>query len=110
MKTMVVKEIKLDGTLCLRSKNAIKTLQDLNVMDTIDRIIAVSEKDPSSEGWSLVEKYNSNIAPFFIVEEDSGTRVYNGVFHYLREFLKLDIPDEKEVMEMMDQNPDLDFI
>ena len=111
MNITLVKKIKLDGNLCRKSAKVFSNLKELNLIKQIDNIIFADERHTSSEGLSLAIKHGVKSAPFFIVEqEDGSTQIYTTYFRFLEEVLEHKTAEEDEVMEIMAQNPELDFI
>jgi len=59
----------------------------------------------------LANKHSVELAPFFVVEEDGQeTKIYTVYFKFVKEILSEKISEEQEVKEIMQQNPDIDFI
>ena len=111
MKITLVKKIKADGSPCRKCGNVLDKLDQSGLMKQIDQVVVADERDSSSEGMVLASKYNVETAPFFIVENDDGsTRVYTVYSRFLKEVLDRKVAESEEISEIMDQNPDLDFI
>lgn len=80
-------------------------------MTAIDRVVIADERNPESEGMVLAKRHGVTRAPFFIVEEAGHpARVYTVYFVFLKEVLRKRVDARDELAELMDQNPDLDFI
>ncbi|MEB3218458.1 MAG: hypothetical protein VKN72_19795 [Nostocales cyanobacterium 94392] len=112
MHIKLVQKIKLDGNPCRKSVRVLKNLEELNLLDKIDEIIAADERhNYNSEGFNLVRKYQVASAPFFIVENDEGiTKIYTAYYRFIKDIFKISVSEEDEISEMMAQNPDLDYI
>jgi hypothetical protein len=111
MKITMVKKIKADSSPCRKSADVLEKLEKSGLIDRIDRIVVADEREPSSEGLALALRHKVEAAPFFIVENDDGsTRVYTAYFRFLKDVLDQKISESEELSELMDQNPDLDFI
>lgn len=111
MEITLVKKIKEDGTPCRKCAEVEQRLKDSNLMERIDRIVIADERDPESEGIKLAEQHKAERAPFFIVEEENKpTRIYTVYFQFVKEVLNTGLSEQEEVREIMEQNPDLDFI
>ena len=69
------------------------------------------EADPASAGMLLATEHNVDRAPFFIVEQDSGTvDIYTVYFKFVKDVLNTQTSEDEELQEIMNDNPDLDFI
>lgn len=111
MKITLVKKIKADGSPCRKCGNVLDKLEQSGLIKQIDQVVVADERDPSSEGMVLASKHNVEAAPFFIVENDDGsTHLYTVYSRFLKEVLDQKIAESEEISEIMDQNPDLDFI
>ncbi len=111
MNITAVKKIKVDGSPCRKCVDVFDKLEQSGAIKQIDRVVIADERDPSSEGMVLASKHNVEAAPFFIVENDDGsTRIYTVYSRFLKEVLDQKIAESEEISEIMEQNPDLDFI
>lgn len=107
----LVKKIMQDGAPCRKCADVEKRLQEAELADRIDRIVIADERDPDSEGMQLARGYNVNQAPFFIVRNDNGNEeVYTVYFRFLKEVLQRDSSEQEAAADIIDSNPDLDFI
>ena len=111
MQITLVKKIKEDGTPCRKCAEVEQRLIDSNLMDRIDRVVVADERDPESEGIKLAQQHKAERAPFFIVEEENKpVRIYTVYFQFVKEILNKELSEQEEVKEIMEQNPDLDYI
>lgn len=111
VKITLVKKILADGTPCKKCADVISKLEENNQMKFIDDILVADERDSESPGIRLAARYNVDRAPFFVVEEDSqDDRVYTVYFKFVKEVLDGKTSEEDEIKEIMNDNPDLDFI
>lgn len=111
MNITLVKKVKLDGTPCPKSANVLEHLEKLGLLDSIDKIVAADEGEQLSEGFILALQHKVEAAPFFIVNNDDGSsRIYKAYYRFLKEVFHQEVPGNKEILEIMDQNLDLDFI
>ena len=111
MHITMVKKIKEDGSPCKKCAEVEQRLKDSDLMDRIDRVVIADERDIESDGVKFAAQYNVERAPFFIVEEkDEPTRIYTIYFQFVKEILNSEISEQEEVKEIMEQNPDLDFL
>ncbi len=106
----MVKKIKADGSPCRKCDDVMQRLEQDGHWDAIDRVAVADERDPTSEGWSLASKHKVKAAPFFIVEENGEERVYTVYFLLAREVLQHRVDERDELTELLDANPELDFI
>ncbi len=107
----MVKKIMDDGTPCRKCAEVEQRLKESGLIDRIDSIVIADERDSESEGIKLAIQHNVERAPFFIVEEkEKPTRIYTVYFQFLKEVLDSKISEQEEVNEIMEQNPDLDYI
>lgn len=111
MNITLVKKIKSDGNLCRKSADVFEKLKQANLVEKIDRIIFADERKKMSEGLSLALEHGVQAAPFFIVDkEDGSTKIYTRYYNFLEEVLEKQTSEQESVLEILAQNPDLDFI
>lgn len=111
MKITLVKKIKLDGSPCRKCVEVEDRLRSGGLINKIDNIIIADERDTESEGMQLAKKYQVNQAPFFIVERDEmEPEIYTVYFRFVKEVLGSDTSEHEEAKDILDQNPDLDYI
>ncbi len=107
----LVKKIKADGSPCRKCAEVEQRLQESGFSDKIDRVVIADERDKESEGMLLARQHQVELAPFFIVEDEQGnTQIYTVYFRFLKEVLNSKTSEQDEIAELMDSNPDLDFI
>ncbi len=111
MKITLVKKIKADGSECRKCVEVSQRLEDAGLMSRIDEVVIADERDASSPGMQLAARLQVERAPFFIVTGDDGEeRVYTVYLRFLREVLQSGVSAVDEAAEILDQNPDLDYI
>jgi hypothetical protein len=110
MHIKLVTKIKLDGNLCRKSVRVLDELERLDLLARIDEIIPADERQTTSEGFTLVSKYQVQSAPFFIVEDDGLIRLYTAYYQFMKDIFQISISEEDEISEIMAQNPELDYI
>lgn len=111
MNITMVKKIKKDGSPCRKCLDILRQLEENDLINRIDQIVVADERDPNSEGMILAKKHDVNLAPFFVVEEeDQATKIYTVYFKFVKEVLSGVVSDEQEIREIMDQDPDLDYL
>jgi len=107
----MVKKIMKDGSPCRKCADVSAQLEENNLLGRIDKIVIADERDPNSEGIILAKEHNVDLAPFFVVEEDGqATKIYTVYFKFVKEVLSKGLTEQQEVKEIMQQNPDLDYL
>jgi hypothetical protein len=82
-----VKKILADGQPCAKCADVEKRLRDGGHWDRLDRVVVADERDPDSEGLRLAAEHGVDRAPFFVVEDAAGARIYTVYFKFLKEAL-----------------------
>lgn len=111
MHITMVKKIMKDGSPCRKCADVLTQLEENKLLDRIDQIIVADERDPNSEGMILAKQHNVGLAPFFVVEKDGHeTKIYTVYFKFVKEVLSGGTSEQEEIREIMQQNPDIDYI
>lgn len=111
MPVTMVKKIKADGSPCRKCAEVETRLREAGLSDSIDRVVIADERDPTSEGMVLARRHGVDLAPFFIVTgADGSERVYTVYYRLVKEVLKRETTEQEEIADIMDNNPDLDFL
>jgi hypothetical protein len=111
MRITFVKKIKLDGSFCKKCNEVQQKMDDAGQTEMIDEVLIADERDPSSSGMELASLYNVEQAPFFLVEKDSEAPViYTVYFKFVKEVLNQKTQEADELKEILNDNPDLDFL
>lgn len=111
MKITFVKKIKLDGSPCPKCADVQEKLEKNNQLKYIDRTVIADERDPDSEGMRIARQYNIDRAPFFVVEKDGAEPViYTVYLKFAKEILDQKTTEREEISDIMESNPDLDFL
>ena len=98
MRTIMVKKILDDGSLCRKCDEATERLEKMNLMDRIDEILIIEEGNPGSPGMAMALRLGVDRAPFFVVEEDDGSEtVYLSVMQLIRKRLEAPTPDALDI-------------
>lgn len=106
-----VKKILKDGSPCAKCADVQHKLEESGYIDLIDRVVEADEKDPQSEGMQMAREHQVNRAPFFVVErEGQAPLVYTVYLKFLREVLEQESRESDELRDIMQDNPDLDFL
>jgi len=82
--TMVKKKLR-DGTDCRKCAEATEHLRSRGLWDRIDEIVWAHEDDPQSPGMVLGARLGVERAPFFVVRDEQGEKVYTSVLQLVRE-------------------------
>ena len=111
MKITFVKKILKDGEPCRKCADVEARLHRSGHIDRIDETLIADERDESSPGMVLAQKHDVQLAPFFVVEDADGTRIYTVYFKFVKEELeestKSTASDSEDILRA---NPDLDYI
>ena len=111
MRISMIKKIKEDGTSCRKCVEVEQRLRESDLHNRIDQVIIADERDPDSAGMRLAAQYGIDRAPFFLVEEEGvPPRIYTVYFKFIKEVLGSDNTEHDEVRDIMDKNPDIDFL
>lgn len=111
MKITFVKKIKVDGNPCRKCAEVQSRLEKEGYMNRIDRTVIADERDINSEGMQLAKQYSVNLAPFFLVEnEGKEAIIYTVYFKFINEVLNGQTSEEEAAKDILDANPDLDFL
>lgn len=110
MKITFVKKILANGEPCAKCADVQRRLEQSGHLARIDAIAIADERDPGSPGMQLAASHGVSRAPFFIVDDESGSRVYTVYFKFAREVLGRSESRVDESKEILRDNPDLDFI
>ncbi len=81
-----VKKILEDGSLCKKCQEVSERMQQDGVTDLVNEVLIADTRDASSVGMQLAAAHQVERAPFFIVEKDGKTQVFD-VYFKLRKFL-----------------------
>jgi len=107
----MVKKLFADGAPCKKCAEVEQKMQQAGQLERIDQIVIADEADPASAGMLLAAQHNVDRAPFFIVEQDSGAvEIYTVYFKFVKEVLNAETSEDEELQEIINDNPDLDFI
>ena len=111
MQITMVKKIRVDGSPCRKCAEVEKRLEEAGLSGRINNIIIADERDPASEGMQMAAKFEVDRAPFFIVEDEGKTpRIYTVYMKFLKEVLDREVSEADAVKDIMDSNPDIDYI
>ena len=85
MHVTMVKKKMADGTDCRKCAEVTEFLKTRGLWDRIDEIVWARENDPSSPGAQLGALLGVERAPFFVVRDDAGEKVYKSVLQLIQE-------------------------
>lgn len=105
-----VKKILAGGEACPKCADVEARLVQSGHMTRIDAVVIADERNPNSPGMILAARFNVSRAPFFIVEDQDEVVVYTVYFKFVREVFGQPESPEIESREILQDNPDLDFI
>jgi len=111
VKITLVKKILADGSPCKKCGDVLQKLEDGGHMSRIDEVLVADERDPESAGLQLAKTLNVHRAPFFVVDrEGAEPEVHTVYLKFVKEVLEQEADEGAEAMEILADNPDLDFI
>ncbi len=111
MRITFVKKIKADGSPCRKCAEVQARLEKDGYIDEIARTVIADERDTDSEGMQLAKQFDVDRAPFFIVEnEGQEPGIYTVYFKLVNEVLRGKTNEQDAAKDIMDANPDLDFL
>ena len=111
MKITLVKKIKADGSPCRKCVDVLSRLEEADQMKYIDEVLIADENDANSPGMVLAEKLQVERAPFFVVEEEGKeAQIFTVYFKFVKEVLDGKTSEADELKEILETNPDLDYI
>lgn len=111
MKITLVKKILADGSPCQKCGDVLEKLESSRQIDRIDEILVADERDPTSPGILLAKELNVERAPFFVVEQEDGSRsVYTVYLKFAKEVLGQQQKAADEAREILENSSDLDFL
>jgi len=96
MKITMVKKILEDGSECKKCMEVSERLLENDEQKFIDQTVYADLRENESEGFILAEKYEVDVAPFFIVEIDNETKVYTS-YMQLRKNVFSKEPESKDI-------------
>ncbi|HVR21149.1 MAG TPA: phosphoadenylyl-sulfate reductase [Polyangiaceae bacterium] len=87
MHVTMVKKVLLDGSPCKKCDQAEELFKRRGLWEKIDEVVWAKEAEPDSPGMRLAERHRVELAPFFIVRDDAGEKVYTSAVELMREKL-----------------------
>jgi hypothetical protein len=85
MRLIMVKKRMKDGSDCRKCAEATEYLRSRGLWDKVDEVIWAHEDDPESPGMKLGARLGAARAPFFVVQDDGGEKVYLSVLQLVRD-------------------------
>jgi len=82
MHVTFVKKILSSGELCKKCHDVSERLQSEGLINLISHVAIADERDANSEGMRLAKQYNVERAPFFLVELDGETMLFDVYFKF----------------------------
>jgi phosphoadenosine phosphosulfate reductase len=87
MRVTMVKKVLLDGSACKKCDQAEELFKRRGLWEKIDEVIWARESDPNCPGMALAFEHGVDCAPFFIVNDEQGEKVYTSAVELMREKL-----------------------
>jgi hypothetical protein len=84
----MVRKVAPDGRPCRKCRDVQERLERDGLAAAIDRVAVADERDPGGEGWRLARRHGVDTAPFFIVEDAHGTRIFTVFRQFVRQVLE----------------------
>ncbi len=84
MTITMVKKTLLGGKPCKKCLQAEDVLKRRDLWGRIDEVVHAVEGDDDSPGMQLARRHGIEIAPFFVVRDDQGERVYDSVLRLMK--------------------------
>jgi hypothetical protein len=111
MNIIMVKKIFADGSPCKKCAEVEEKMRQAGQLERMDQIIIADEADPQSAGMLLAAQHGVDRAPFFVVERSGyPPEVFTVYFQFVKKILNAVTTEDEEISEIMNDNPDLDFI
>lgn len=111
MHVTFVKKLTADGSPCRKCAEVERRLNTSGLASSIDSTVIADERDPDSEGMRLAKHYQVDTAPFFLVRTDDGEiRIYTIYFRFVKEVLQAKTTEQEAAADILDSQPDLDYI
>jgi len=85
MRLIMVKKKLKDGTDCRKCAEATDYLRSRGLWEKVDEVIWAHEDDPESTGIKLSTRLGVERAPFFVVQDETGEKVYLSVLQLVRD-------------------------
>ena len=106
-----VKKILASGEPCQKCNDVARRLEESGQIARIDETLIADERDPDSAGMLLARELGVERAPFFVVDHGEGQKdVYTVYFKFAKEILGKESSKSEQGKEILNDNPDLDFI
>ena len=111
MQITFVKKSKADDSACRKCGKVQERHEKYGLLEQIDRTVIADERDGDSEGMQLARQHQVETAPFFLVEEEGREPViYTIYFKFVNEVLNRETREDDAARDILDSNPDLDFL
>ena len=90
-----VKKILSTGELCKKCREVSERLESEGLISSINLIAIADERDANSEGARLAKQYSVERAPFFLVEINGETVLFDIYFKFKKFMSEQGIGDSK---------------
>lgn len=105
-----VKKRLASGEFCDKCQDVERRLTADGHFDRIDAVLIADEADPESQGMQLANAMDVERAPFFVVRDGDRTTVHTVYFKFVKEVLRSPVKASEAAVEILRDNPDLDFV
>jgi hypothetical protein len=82
--TMVKKKMR-DGSDCHKCAEAAAHLRARGLWERVDEVVWAQEGEPNSPGFVLAKRLGIDRAPFFVVRDAEGEKIYTSVLRLIQE-------------------------
>ncbi len=91
-RVIMVKKRLASGEPCRKCAQAEDMLRRRGLWHRIDEVVWAQEGDPDAAGWRLAAEHGIDTAPFFVVRDAAGERVYTSALKLTKEALAQGAP------------------
>jgi phosphoadenosine phosphosulfate reductase len=89
---IMVKKRLANGEPCGKCADAERMLKERGLWDRVDEVVWADELDPESAGVQLARKHQVQLAPFYILRDATGERVYSSTLKLIQELTRAPEP------------------
>src|SRR5688572_18309297 len=85
---VMVKKRLANGEPCGKCADAERLLKERGLWERIDEVVWADELDPESAGVQLARKYQVQLAPFYVLHDETGERVVTSTLKLVQELTR----------------------
>ena len=100
MHITMVKKTLSGGGPCRKCAEVTEHLQARGLWERIDEVVWAAEGDPTSPGMQLGSRLGVERAPFFVVRDEKGERVYTSVLQLVRECFGQNVSTQEQARDV----------